>query len=222
MRSNTPNRFPGEPMTAKVDEFIPTQKSLLSRLKNWSDEVSWKTFFDTYWKLIYGVARQAGLADAEAQDVVQETLIDVARKMPEFKYDPAIGSFKSWLKQLTRWRIQDQFRKKQYAVGGQRRQRETTLSTTLMEKQSDPSAFNLEQIWDAEWAKNLTEAALERIKKKVSPKHYQMFYLHVCKKLPALQVARRLDVKFTEVYYAKYTVSRLLQKELKHLEAKVL
>src|SRR5262245_37419305 len=49
---------------------IPTRQSLLVRLKDWDDSTSWKDFFDTYWKLIYGVARKAGLTDAEAQDVV--------------------------------------------------------------------------------------------------------------------------------------------------------
>ena len=56
------------------DEFIPTRASLLSRLKDWEDQTSWREFFDTYGRLIYGVARKAGLADAEAQDAVQETL----------------------------------------------------------------------------------------------------------------------------------------------------
>jgi RNA polymerase sigma-70 factor (ECF subfamily) len=48
------------------------------------------------------------MTDAEAQDVVQETIF-LARHMPTFKYDPAIGSFKAWLLNMTRWRIIDQF-----------------------------------------------------------------------------------------------------------------
>ncbi len=63
------------------DEFIPTRQSLLSRLKDWDDRESWKDFFNTYWKLIYGVAIKSGLSDAEAQDVVQEAVISVAKKM---------------------------------------------------------------------------------------------------------------------------------------------
>ena len=35
-------------------------------------EAKWKTFFDSYWKLIYGVAIKAGLNDAEAQEVVRK------------------------------------------------------------------------------------------------------------------------------------------------------
>src|SRR5436305_15266540 len=94
-------------MAGQNDELIPTRVTLLHRLKNWQDDSSWQEFFDTYWKLIYGVARQAGLADAEAQDIVQETLVAVARHMPKFKYDPGIGSFKTWLLNMTRWRIID-------------------------------------------------------------------------------------------------------------------
>src|SRR5947207_466930 len=69
-------------MTPRI-EIIATRSSLIKRLKNWDDRASWKDFFDTYWKLIYGVARAAGLNDAEAQDVVQETIICVAKKIAQ-------------------------------------------------------------------------------------------------------------------------------------------
>ena len=84
-------------MAKDADDFIPTRQSLLTRLKSWDDQESWREFFDTYWNLIYGLALKSGLTEAEAQDAVQETLVAVARKMPGFNYDPAIGSFKSWL-----------------------------------------------------------------------------------------------------------------------------
>src|SRR5215510_6020274 len=99
-------------MLKNAHDLIPTRKSLLNRLKDWEDQESWQDFFDTYWKLIYGVAAKAGLSDDEAQEVVQETIIRVARKMPNFKYDPAVGSFKSWLLHTTDWCINDQFRKR--------------------------------------------------------------------------------------------------------------
>src|SRR5262245_16838946 len=86
-----------KPERDEADEFIPTRHSLLSRLKNWDDQESWRDFFNTYWKLVYSVALRAGLADAEAQDVVQETIFSVAKQMRGFHYDPALGSFKSWL-----------------------------------------------------------------------------------------------------------------------------
>ena len=95
-----------------MNELIPTRTTLLGRLKDWRDNSSWQEFFDTYWKLIYGFAIKAGLNEAEAEDVVQETMISVAKKIPGFKYNRNIGSFKGWLLMTTRWRIIDQFRKR--------------------------------------------------------------------------------------------------------------
>jgi len=91
-----------EPST---DSLLPTRQSLLSRLRDWQDQDGWREFFDTYWRLIYNVARKSGLRDSQAQDVVQATFIYLSRKMPKFHYEPQRGSFKSWLRVVTRSRI---------------------------------------------------------------------------------------------------------------------
>ena len=49
-------------MRNKVEDWIPTRQSLLSRLRDWDDKESWEDFFNTYWRLIYNVARQSGLS----------------------------------------------------------------------------------------------------------------------------------------------------------------
>ena len=48
-------------------ESVPTRTSLLSRLRNVGDEASWRLFFETYWRLLYNVARKSGLEDADAR-----------------------------------------------------------------------------------------------------------------------------------------------------------
>lgn len=209
-------------MTSHADEFIPTRASLLTRLKHWDDQEGWNRFFETYWKLIYSVSRKAGLADSEAQDVVQETIIAVAKKMPEFKYDPSVGSFKGWLLQLTRWRIVDHVRKRQYESKGEKHRKEETLNTAIAEGQPHPGSFDLEAVWDLEWQKHVMDAALEKAKRQVSPAHFQMFYLHVMKNMPAKEVAERLEAKLPEVYFAKQKVSSIIQKEVKNLERKMI
>ena len=82
------------------DELLPTRWTLIERLKNWDDQESWRQFFDTYWKLIYGVAIKSGLTHPEAQDVVQETVMSVCKSMQNFKADPKHGSFKSLASKL--------------------------------------------------------------------------------------------------------------------------
>jgi RNA polymerase sigma factor (sigma-70 family) len=100
------------------DETIATRASLLDRLKDRADQESWQEFFDVYWRLIYGVAMEAGLKDPEAQDVVQETIISVAKNVGAFRYDPKVCSFKTWMLRLTRWRILDRFRQREREAAG--------------------------------------------------------------------------------------------------------
>src|SRR5436190_8359181 len=130
-------------MQMHPDELIPTRRSLLSRLKDWDDQDSWKEFFDTYWKLVYGVAVKSGLNDAEAQDVVQETVLSVARKMHQFKYDPATGSFKSWLLLITRRRIADHLRKAYREPPKRASHSEDPARTSTVEKIPDPAGLDI-------------------------------------------------------------------------------
>ena len=161
-------------MKTHTDDFLPTRISLLSRLRNWDDTNSWEHFFKTYGKLIYSVACKAGLSDAEAQDVVQETIIAVAKEIPRFHYDRSIGSFKSWLLTITRHRIGDCVRKKQYQCHGQRRPREETLHTSLLEAQPN-TTLDLQNTWNQEWQRNLMELATDKIRGQAAPANTSSF-----------------------------------------------
>src|SRR5450432_3747046 len=176
-------------------EFLATRQSLVERLADWNDRKRWQQFFDSYWKLIHRAAREAGLTESEAQEVVQETLITVAKKIDQLKYDPAIGSFKGWLLNITRWRIADQFRKRKKS--GDQNPRtgcdESRLTATI-ERVPDPAGFDLDAAWNEEWRANLLQAATTRAKKKVSAKQYQIFDCHVLKQWPVQKVAQELRV----------------------------
>jgi RNA polymerase sigma-70 factor (ECF subfamily) len=210
------------PMIEDQTPSLYTRQSLLDRLKNWDDSASWKDFFETYWKLIFSVARKAGLSEAEAEDVVQETIIVVAKKMPDFHYDRSVGSFKGWLMRLTRWRITDHLRRKTYQEAGQRRPREQQIPNEALENHPDLNGLDLEAVWEAEWKNQVLEAAMSRVREKANPRQFQMFYLHVCKGLPAREVAERLEVKMTEVYFAKYKLAAAVKREARRIEKTML
>jgi RNA polymerase sigma-70 factor (ECF subfamily) len=203
-----------------IDALVPTRQSLLSRLKDWNDQESWKVFFDTYWKLIYNAAMKAGLTNAEAQDVVQETVISVFKSMPTFNYNSQRGSFKSWLLKLTSWRISDQLRKRQQDIECQQDEPHTSTETktAAFERIVDP--VGLETTWDEEWEKNLFEAAVERVKGKIDPRQYQLFDLYVFKKWSVAKIVKTLMVNPGKVYLAKHRVGNLVKKEIKHLQTK--
>jgi len=204
-----------------ADDSLPTRRSLLSRLKNWDDHESWKVFFDTYWRLLYSSALRAGLTDAEAQDVVQETVIAVMNKLPEFKYD-ANGSFKGWLLRQTSWRIGDQFRKRRQDATRRRRDSDTATHTEELERLPDPVSEQIEEAWNAEWRANLLEVAVERVKRKVDPKHFQAFDLCVTQKWAVARVAQTLNLTPARIYLIKHRINRLLKKEIIHLQTKLI
>ena len=202
-------------MTMLSEDSIPTRYSLLSRMQDREDQDSWKDFFDTYWRLIYSFAIKSGLTDAEAQDVVQETVISVAKDIQKFKRDPTLGTFKGWLRNLTRWRIADQLRKRTRNVPV-----ENNLSTPLLgtDETAGPVNAELEAIWEEDWQANLLETAMERVKPRVKEEHYQIFDLNVVRQWPAGKVAQALGVNIGMVYLAKHRVMALIKKEIRVLE----
>jgi RNA polymerase sigma-70 factor (ECF subfamily) len=202
----------------EAGEFIPTRESLLSRLKDWNDEESWRVFFDTYWKLIYNAGIKAGLTDAEAQDVVQETLLSVSKSMPRFQYDAEKGSFKNWLMRLTGWRINDQLRKRGPGMEHSERSAEISSDTPTLERVADPIGLRLEALWDEEWERNLMEAAIARVRRKVDPEQYQVFDLYALKGWPAAKVARTLRINPARVYLIKHRINHLVKKEIARLQ----
>ena len=204
-----------------MDELIPTRASLIQRLKDWQDQSSWQDFFDTYWKLIYGTAIKSGLTGTEAEEVVQETMISVAKHMPSFKYDPALGSFKTWLLNMTRWRITDQLRKRGPFVAGHSAADDTATGTRTEDKVVDPMSPALDVLWDAEWEKNLLDAAVAKVKRRLDPQKYQIFDLYVNKEWPPEKVAAMFSISVDQVYLAKHRTTELIKDEIKKLEQKM-
>ena len=204
------------------ERFLPTRQSLLSRLKDWDDQDSWREFFEAYWRLIYNVARKAGLDETEAQDVVQDTIVAVAHTMPGFQYDAAKGKFRNWLQQITRRRIADRLRKRYRdpvtgagAVSGS-----ASDSGGELDDVADPASLEVDAIWNKEWEGHLMDMAVERVKKQIRPEHFQIFDLYVLQGWAPAKVAKALGVSLAQVYIIRHRVGGLLKKEVGRLQAR--
>lgn len=201
-------------------EIIPTRESLLGRLKNWDDDQSWREFFNLYRKLIFSMGIKAGLSAQEAEEVVQETVISIAKTIKGFDYDPARCSFKTWLRHLAQKRIADCFRK---------RPREQLLKNTahssaktpIIERVPDANAADLDAIWEEQWQAELLETAVARVKTQVSAEQFQIFDFYVLKKMPVGKVTSALGTNAAQIYLVKHRISKLLKKEVSRLEEKM-
>jgi RNA polymerase sigma factor (sigma-70 family) len=208
-------------MGSPNDDSYPTRPSLLARLKDTDDQESWQEFNDLYGKLIFGFAIKAGLTESEAQEVVQETLVAAAKNLPAFRYDPKVCSFKTWLLNLSHWRVQDQLRKRVPAASANHPKAPETDRTATIERVPDPDGIELEKIWDREWQTVLLEAVLERVKRKVDHKQWQIFDLYALKEWSPRDVAQAFGVSAARVYLVKHRISAMLKRERKRLEARI-
>ncbi len=149
-----------------------------ARVERWGDGASWEEFHRLYRRLIYGRARCAGLAHADAEDVAQDGFKRVAETIKDFDFDAKRGSFRGWLMQLTHWRIADKFE----SLGKQpvtlsASAEATARGTGPLERV--PAPVDDEDEWDREWRQHVLAAVVERLARQVKPKHFQVFELYV-------------------------------------------
>lgn len=199
-------------------DSLQTRQTLLSRLRDLGDDESWRRFFDLYWRLLYNFARKSGLDDHAAREIVQDTVVSMARKMPEYYYDPAKGSFRQWLMRITRRRIVDHLRR-QY-----REPPKIDLMPEALEEFPEHAdavvdkGREIEAAWDEEWAKATFDAALLFVRQTTNPRHFQVFDYCVLKEWPVSKVADTLGMNAAQVYLAKHRVAQAMKRAVRRIE----
>jgi RNA polymerase sigma factor (sigma-70 family) len=211
-----PGRIPTR-MDFQKTESLATHASLLERLNDLGDQDSWQMFYATYRKLIFSFALRHGLTPMEAEEVVQETVITVARNLPKFRYDPKRCSFKTWLFNLTVWRIRDQLRKRRPELASAHRSADGQDRTATVERVPGPEGEQLTALWEQEWKQDLMDRALDRMRSSLDEKQFQIFDLYALRGWPAHEVARSLGVSVARVYLNKHRVGKLLAAEVERL-----
>ncbi len=200
------------------DSFLPTRSSLLSRLKNASDAVSWQAFVDNYGRLIYQVCLRTGLQRQEAEDIVQETIAAVAQQMPKFAYDRSKGSFKGWLSRVTRNHIADYLTKKT---------REAAHRAEMPEEQAEAEDERADgrneqdAVWESEWRQHLLDRALRRVQEVVTARSIQIFQLSAVQGWSTEEIAASLAISRARVYLARHRVGRMVAREIKTLKTEL-
>jgi RNA polymerase sigma factor (sigma-70 family) len=195
----------------RPSEFV-TRVTLLGRLRAAPDDpAAWSEFVEWYGGKIYAWCRAWGLQEADAQDVTQEVFLNLSVRMHHFRYDPR-GSFRAWLKTLTRHAWQDYLEK-------QRRLGRGSGSDSVMERLAaveaqDDLARRLVEAFDQE----LLREAAARVRLRVEPRTWEAFHLLAIEGRSGAEVAQRLQMKVATVFVARSKVQRMLREELSRLD----
>jgi RNA polymerase sigma-70 factor (ECF subfamily) len=178
-----------------------TPVSLLERLRRPADPAAWERFVDLVTPLLYRWARRAGLQESDAADLVQDVLVVLVEKLPEFRYDPR-HSFRAWLHTvaLNRWRNR------------RRRPEPDGLGDGGRAELVSPDAGAA--FAEAEYRRHLLGRALRLVRGDFQPGTWQAFWEHVVRDRPAAEVAAELGLRVDSVYAAKSRVLRRLRQEL--------
>jgi RNA polymerase sigma-70 factor (ECF subfamily) len=189
-----------------------TRISLLSRLrKDPQDTSAWDEFVGRYGPRIEAWCRRWGLQEADVQDVTQTVLVRLATKLRGFVYDPA-GSFRAWLKTLTRHAWSDFVADRQRSVA-------STGGSGMFEvlhavEARDDLEKRMEEAFDLE----LLELATNRVRERVQPHTWEAFQLTAVDGLSGAEAAARLGMPVASVFKAKSNVQKMLQEEIALLE----
>ena len=201
------------------EDFDRTRRSLLTRLKNWDDQQGWKEFMDRYARFIFNRALSSGLSREEAEDVVQDTVVSVAKKIPDFRYLGEKGSFQAWLVMIVKSRIVDMLRKKACRLPDSRavmadERTGTSVAGRVPQREDELSH---ERLWQQEWEEYLLEKASARVRDRVAPKHFLAFRMCTQQGKTAGEVSRALGLSLPMVYLIRHRVGRQVAAEIKLL-----
>ena len=196
------------------DPNVPTSPTLLGRLGRVpADQAAWGEFAERYGRKIYGWCRRWQLQEADAEDVTQQVLLKLAQKMRTFSYDPA-RSFRAWLKTVTHHAWRDFVEARNWPGAG-------SGDTAVLEQLQTVQARDaLVEELDEEFARDLLEEAMARVRLRVQPHTWQAFHVLAVEGRSGAEAAERLGMKVATVFVARSKVQKMLQEEVRKLEGR--
>jgi len=184
----------------------PTRETLLMRLRNSRDELSWEEFTDAYERYIYLLIRGMQVGHHDAEDLVQVVLLAMWKELPNFEYLPKRSKFRTWLCRITRNKVVDYIR------------RSTSETSKLSKMSHEVTAIpEIEKLAEREWRAHVADRAWENIQQDFSDDVLSCF-TQSRQGIGVDEVARNLGVSQSSVYVYNKRIKDRLIKEIRNLD----
>ena len=193
-----------------MDDSPVTQRSLLVRIRDPQNHVSWQEFVEIYAPLVRNYCTRRGLQRADAADVSQEVMQAVATAIQKFEYDPERGSFRGWLFTITSRKLNNFFARSKRQPRGSG----ATAVQQLLENQPDREG---EEDWEKEYRRFLFHWAAEKIRPEFQETTWRAFWKVTVEEEPVKQAADELDLTAGAVYIAKSRVLKRLTERIQQV-----
>jgi RNA polymerase sigma-70 factor (ECF subfamily) len=182
--------------------------SLLQRARS-RDEAAWGRLVALYSPLVASWCQKSGLGTADSNDVLQEVFAAVASHLADFRRDASGGTFRGWLRVITRNKVRDFFRRHADEARGHG----GSTARARLEEVADPLEDDDRDDSDAE-VSGVFGRALELVRCEFEQKTWQAFWQAAVEGRPAGDVAADLQITPGAVRQAKYKVLRRFRQEL--------
>lgn len=146
-----------------------TRASLLSRVRDGSNDRAWREFSDRYGDLIVRYGRQRGLQQTDAEDVRQLVLMGLSRSLRSggFRYSPDKGRFRDYLGATVRHAIQRFSSRHAPGSGG--------LSLEGIAEAAGDAGSDPDALWEREWTDHHFRLAMAQIRATFEPRSVAVF-----------------------------------------------
>ena len=185
--------------------MLTTTETLLKGLAA-GNEGRWARFYRDYAPFLEDfVVRKFPLSHEDAEEIVSDTLIDIARMMPTYRYDKAKkGAFHSLLAKIAQNKSIDRMRKLK------------RTAEELKKFAAEPIALSEE-----DWRREIYNAALRRVMADASIQDSTKiaFRRHVQLGEPAAEVAAELGLEVNALYQIKNRMKERIAAEVKSLKS---
>jgi RNA polymerase sigma factor (sigma-70 family) len=177
---------------------------------------SWRQLYDQFANAILAYARRRGLNDHSAHDALQEVMVTLIRcqHQPEHAYDPAGGSFQSWLWGVIRNRVRSVRRKdnKEEALSPiPRTEPNDESAPTLPEVAQAPHDFG--QTEESQWQQALFAAALHKVQARVTHDNFAIYAALLEERATVEELAQTHGKQPNAIYAVKHRCEKIFLAE---------
>lgn len=195
-----------------MTQFPETRDSLLMQVKDPRNAEAWERFARIYRPVIYRLARQRGLQDADAQDLAQQVLIAVVSAIRRWEANGESMRFRHWLRRVARNAIANALTRqpRDRAIGG-------SSLLDLLNEQPQPCDETERQL-ELEYQRELFLQAADAVKANVRPETWQAFEMTVIDGHTIEAAAHELGKSIGTIYLARSRVMRRLREAIREIE----
>ncbi len=194
-----------------MTNFPETQLSLILRLPSSTDQAAWREFAEIYEPFIYRFARRRGLQHSDAQELVQQVMMAVARSVARWQAGDGQPKFRNWLFTIARNQLINflKSRKPDAGLGG-------TTQLTHLQQSVDARSLD-DPAGDDDYRYEVFLWAASQVKAQIAETTWLAFWKTAVEDLTCAEAARDLQISVGSVYAARSRVLTRLKLEIQRM-----